>query len=74
MSKKIKGLAKLNSAIEKLKSIAEEVQENVDAKNDWLYDKTDDYQESEDGEEWREHLDSVESLLDDIDNIEPIGQ
>lgn len=73
MSKKIKGLSRLNAALEKLKTISEEVRESLEEKTDWLDEKTIKYQESKEGEEWSSHISEVQDLLDEIDYLEPIN-
>ena len=64
------GLKKLASAIDALKAVAEEFKEILETKQDWLSEKSDSYQDSDKGQEWSEHLDAVESLLSDIENLE----
>lgn len=64
------GLKKLADKIEELKDSATLLKEVLEAKQEWLSETSNSYQNSEKGQEWSDHLDSVESLLDDIDNLE----
>lgn len=70
MVKHVKGLSKLNTAVEKLKEIAEEVRENLDKKKEWLNEKSEKYQDSDEGNAWIAHFDELEVLLDEIYEIE----
>jgi hypothetical protein len=72
MSKQVKGIAKLNAMVEKLKEAAEEVRENWEEKSGWLDDKSEKYQEGPDGEEWSAHLGEVENLLEAIEYLDPL--
>lgn len=67
---KLNGLGDLSDALENLKAVAEQIREALDEKRDWLNDKSEKYQEGESGQAWDEHLSDVESLLDEIDNLE----
>lgn len=66
----LKGLSKLKSVLDKLIEVAEQTRENLEQKREWCEEKSDKWHESEIGEEWNYHLDEVESLLDEIDNID----
>ena len=57
----LKGLSKLKSA---------QTRENLEQKREWCEEKSDKWYESEIGEEWNYHLDEVEGLIDEIDNID----
>ena len=67
---KLKTLKPLETALEKLQSCAEATREALEEKRSWLDEKSDTYQESDKGQEWAEHLDAVESFLDEIDSLE----
>lgn len=68
----LKGLPKLNKTLELLQTLSGELRETLEEKRGWLEEKPESYQESEAGEAWAEHLDAVEAMLDEIDNIESI--
>lgn len=46
----ITGITRLNAALDRLKTIAEEVRENHTIKQDWLDEKSEGYQESDAGQ------------------------
>ena len=65
--KNMKALVKiLANALE----LSEQIREELDSKKDWFDDKSDNYKESEKGEEWDYYLTEVENLLDTVDQIE----
>lgn len=66
----LKGLRQLEKSLENLKANAEQLRENLDEKSSWWNGKTECWQESDDGQEWLEHLYEVENLLENIDNLE----
>lgn len=68
----LKGLPNLNKTLELLQSLSAEVRVTLEEKREWLEEKPESYQESAAGEAWAEHLDAVEQMLDEIDNIESI--
>lgn len=70
MAIKLKGLSKLKKAIENLVAISEETRENLEIKRSENEEKSDRWQESETGEEWAYYLDTLEALLDDIENLD----
>lgn len=69
---RLAGVGKLQNKLEELKDLALEVRESLDVKRDWLEGKSERYLDSEAGQAWQEHLDQVESLLDDIDNLDDV--
>lgn len=65
--KNVKALVKLlANALE----LSEQIREELENKKDWLDEKSDNYKESEKGEEWDYYLTEVENLLDTVDQIE----
>lgn len=69
--KKIKGVAKLNNRLIKLKEISEEVRGNMETKM-VAFDKTSpEYQNSIHGVEWERYFYRLEMLLFNISVLEP---
>jgi len=66
---KLKGIDKLIESIEILKSIAKDIRLNLDDKAAWLDDKSEKFQEGDEGQEWITHLQDVESVLEAIDRF-----
>lgn len=85
---KLKGISDFNTAIGRFKDRASELRSEYEAmkevfeeKQDWLNNRSEKYQDSDKGQEWSDHLNTVEStldnvecILDDIDNIELIEE
>ncbi len=71
---KLKGIKKLNGAIEELKAMADEVRSTCEEKQEWFDSRSDRYQESEKGQEWSDYLDALSNTLDNIDNLEIIDE
>lgn len=67
---KLKGLSQLSNALDKLKTVSEQIRENLDEKREWFDEKSESWQESDTGVEWEEHLDNMENILDEIDALE----
>ena len=67
---KLKGLTQLSNALDKLKTVAEQIRENLDEKREWWDSKSEAWQEGDTGQEWEEHLGNMEIILDDIDALE----
>lgn len=66
----LKGLSKLKGILDKLMEAAEQTRVNLEEKREWVDEKSDKWQESEIGEEWTNHLDETENLLDEIESID----
>jgi len=72
---KLKGFGQLENALDKLKTVAEQIRENLDEKREWWDGKSEAWQEGDTGQEWEEHLGNMENILDEIDNLEmPEGE
>lgn len=69
MAYKLKGTKKLASKIEDLQIIASDMRQELDKKREWLNNKSDKYKESEEAEELESHLNEIEDILNDIDNL-----
>ena len=67
---KLKGFGQLENALDKLKTVAEQIRENLDEKREWWDGKSDAWQEGDTGQEWEDHLGNMENILDEIDALE----
>jgi len=67
---KLKGFGQLENALDKLKTVAEQIRENLDEKREWWDDKSEAWQEGDTGQEWEDHLGNMENILDEIDALE----
>lgn len=68
----LKGIAKLNKYLDELQDVACEIRFNLDMKREWLASRSENWQFSEEGQDWENHLNEVEFLLDDIDRLKKI--
>jgi hypothetical protein len=64
------GIKTLQKKIDSLKEYAESFKEKVETKKTWLNATAETFQESDLGRAWSDHLYAVESILDDIENID----
>lgn len=67
---KLKGLATLNRKIATLKEAAGDVQSTLEEKREWWANQKDSWKEGEKGQEWDAHLNHVEEILGQIENLE----
>lgn len=66
----LRGIKKLIAAVDSVKEKSETVRSALEDKQQWLETRSDKYQESEAGQAWEEYLNSIEELLDRIDELD----
>jgi len=67
---KLKSLKDLSLALDELKATAEFVRTELEIKQEWLNNKSDQFQASEKGQAWETYLEEVDTLLNDIESLE----
>lgn len=58
-----------SQVIEKLRNLSQELREYHDFKTEWVDKHSDDWQNSEEGLDWVEHLDAIENIIDQIEDL-----